>query len=707
MSVSGVVRPSRSTMGSITRTPTKRRREDDEDAAENLNTPTKSRRSNLPGLSLKAASLASRIPDEQTINPGPARSPAYVAELLLSLPRMMLVPPTHAAYEQALCLSFLALRRAVRFGDALDANVLCRAWTALAEVGLQAAAGSRAAGSWPWTQGIEAVIENATTNGLAIAKKHPSLSHFRLRLAILSAQFSLLQNNVKLARTTFRRFLTTLLPTDPSWMVYTAHLNLIFALLVPAISSSVSTSSAYNALQFHDAQLLSPQSELSTRELNVALTAIQALHELATANRHPIVASLARVLHLRVLMRHSLWARVGAALRDAEQALDEISPLPVQCPPMNPAQSTATAATASMPAPSHSSASFKPKQEPMPPSLPLRTRDQNTSTTNGVEYLPSPPPSDAPTLDIVNPCRLTRSSSPPPTSTSASTHVGTTTTVTSQSVTVSPAPLATSSTYSDTVATLAALRAHTLLVGVLYFTYAGESENANTRLKALHAILDGGVLTGDGKDGTGAAKGEERGHEDDTRAWGMYKIHLSYPPRSSSTTSASSSAPSPSSFNAASSPSTPDPHCQPLIITLTHPRILVVLSYLVSAMAKRDPGGRKPRKKVFALEGLRIWEKEWRDWGSGANSGGTRALSCEYQCQHDVLFNRLANVFLVPPWATMHELNSLQRTMETLKADLLVEVVSVRSYLILFYLFSSLSSTLRTSRNLYPSLSRT
>jgi hypothetical protein len=41
---------------------------------------------------------------------------------------------------------------------------------------------------------------------------------------------------------------------------------------------------------------------------------------------------------------------------------------------------------------------------------------------------------------------------------------------------------------------------------------------------------------------------------------------------------------------------------------------------------------------------------------------------------------------LVPPFATMHELDSLKRTMQMLKADLLIEVVSVRSHLPSFFL---------------------
>lgn len=48
----------------------------------------------------------------------------------------------------------------------------------------------------------------------------------------------------------------------------------------------------------------------------------------------------------------------------------------------------------------------------------------------------------------------------------------------------------------------------------------------------------------------------------------------------------------------------------PLSIQVTHPRILFLLAFLVSSVAKRDAVGRKPKRKVFASEGLRSWERE-------------------------------------------------------------------------------------------------
>lgn len=53
-------------------------------------------------------------------------------------------------------------------------------------------------------------------------------------------------------------------------------------------------------------------------------------------------------------------------------------------------------------------------------------------------------------------------------------------------------------------------------------------------------------------------------------------------------------------------------HGPPLTIKVTHPRVLYHLAYLVSAVSKRDAVGRRPKRKVFAVEGLGVLEKESR-----------------------------------------------------------------------------------------------
>lgn len=50
----------------------------------------------------------------------------------------------------------------------------------------------------------------------------------------------------------------------------------------------------------------------------------------------------------------------------------------------------------------------------------------------------------------------------------------------------------------------------------------------------------------------------------------------------------------------------------PLVLKVTHPRVLLHLAYLVSSASKRDPVGRKPKRKVFAVEGLNKCEQNLR-----------------------------------------------------------------------------------------------
>jgi hypothetical protein len=50
------------------------------------------------------------------------------------------------------------------------------------------------------------------------------------------------------------------------------------------------------------------------------------------------------------------------------------------------------------------------------------------------------------------------------------------------------------------------------------------------------------------------------------------------------------------------------PESVPLVVRVTHPRVLLLLAYLVSATGKRDVLGRKPKRRVFVVEGLRLWE---------------------------------------------------------------------------------------------------
>lgn len=84
--------------------------------------------------------------------------------LLLSLPAILILPPNHLLHDESLRLSVLALRRCLLM-KALSPEIECRAWTTLAQVGLQVI-GSRLSGSphkcHAWARNIEAEVQTTT-----------------------------------------------------------------------------------------------------------------------------------------------------------------------------------------------------------------------------------------------------------------------------------------------------------------------------------------------------------------------------------------------------------------------------------------------------------------------------------------------------------------------------------------------------------------
>ncbi len=136
---------------------------------------------------------------------------------------------------------------------------------------------------------------------------------------------------------------------------------------------------------------------------------------------------------------------------------------------------------------------------------------------------------------------------------------------------------------------------HILIVGVVFYTYVGNAASTAPRLTQLHMLMD-----------SGSWKDTENG-----------VVEITFPSSS------------------------------PLHIQTTHPRILLILAYLVSAIAKKDPVGRKPKRKLFANEGLTMWEKEMR------------------------------KPIMLSPWASVSDLTQLEYTMNRMKGDLLCELVGV------------------------------
>ena len=107
------------------------------------------------------------------------------------------------------------------------------------------------------------------------------------------------------------------------------------------------------------------------------------------------------------------------------------------------------------------------------------------------------------------------------------------------------------------------LMVYTLIIGVLFHTYAGDGANAQNRMKRLHEILDGGALNAFGESG-------------------IVKVDF------------------------------PDLPSSSLEVQVTHPSGLFSLCFLISSVAKRDPVGRRPKRKLFAHEGLLSLERELR-----------------------------------------------------------------------------------------------
>ncbi|TFK32119.1 hypothetical protein BDQ12DRAFT_617655 [Crucibulum laeve] len=140
------------------------------------------------------------------------------------------------------------------------------------------------------------------------------------------------------------------------------------------------------------------------------------------------------------------------------------------------------------------------------------------------------------------------------------------------------------------------LLVHVLITAVIFHTYAGDATQASSRLKRLHELLDGGALDAFGPSG-------------------IVQIPL--------------------------------PNSPPFYVQVTHPRVLFSLVFLVSSIAKRDPVGRKPKKRVFAVEGLAVMEREEKSEIS------------------------------VPVWASVEDVRELETRMSNIKADFICELIGV------------------------------
>lgn len=84
-------------------------------------------------------------------------SETHSPEQLLALPKQLIRPPNHPDHARGLCLSIHALRQCLRGKFALTAELECKAWTALAEVGMAVIQGgfTQNTDENKWAEGIE------------------------------------------------------------------------------------------------------------------------------------------------------------------------------------------------------------------------------------------------------------------------------------------------------------------------------------------------------------------------------------------------------------------------------------------------------------------------------------------------------------------------------------------------------------------------
>ncbi|KAI0066715.1 hypothetical protein BV25DRAFT_1849368 [Artomyces pyxidatus] len=210
--------------------------------------------------------------------------------LLLALPDLFAHPPTDAHHPRSIHLSIQSLRKCLSL-NSLSPEVECRAWTALAEIGMVVIDGGMSQNiECPWAHGIEQEVEKAISKGLLIAQKHPSLRLYKYQLMLTQARVSHWQRNSKFARTLLRRLIASFQPSDPPSVIYASHIALIHLLL-------------------------------DTKDLKNALEAVKALQRLASQSGHSQVTLLAHAIHLHVLSSNSHYQDIKESLDASECAL--------------------------------------------------------------------------------------------------------------------------------------------------------------------------------------------------------------------------------------------------------------------------------------------------------------------------------------------------------------------------------------------------
>lgn len=100
------------------------------------------------------------LPSSSSSQPPSTFRPLPPPVLLLALPALLTLPPSHEHYALSLFLSLKALRTCLEL-KILTPDVECRAWTGIAELGLRVInSGFAASGEHAWMNGIEADVSS-------------------------------------------------------------------------------------------------------------------------------------------------------------------------------------------------------------------------------------------------------------------------------------------------------------------------------------------------------------------------------------------------------------------------------------------------------------------------------------------------------------------------------------------------------------------
>lgn len=156
--------------------------------------------------------------------------------------------------------------------------------------------------------------------------QHPSLRAYKHQLALLQAQLSHWQHKTRFARTQIRNLISSLLPTDPPYMVYSAHLLAVTLFTTPDSPPSTTPSS-------HS----TPKRRL--QDVHSALNHVKNIESISVKNGHAHVTILAHILRLRILVAANMWKDVAEAVQSAESILG-LTYEPCAAPKTRPSQDT-------------------------------------------------------------------------------------------------------------------------------------------------------------------------------------------------------------------------------------------------------------------------------------------------------------------------------------------------------------------------------